>query len=716
MRLLLTSLMMLCGFTYSFPLANAQEQTDRPKLGQVVLYSAGLGAFQFEASLEGATTLRLPFASEHVNDVLRTLTVEDPESKLKYVRVETPGNKPVESSLNINSLLELLVELRGEEMHLFLKEGKQHTGRLLAVEKSMEALNEEMVERVRISIASQNGITTCLFEDVERFECVDAEIQQKITSALTGLHAVVEEDLVEVELGFAAGPKRNIRFGYLHSMPVWKTSYTLTEEDLTLRVLVDNVSKQDWDDIDLTVIDGQPVSFEIDLRQIARLHRERLPLPIGLPGIPPILAESTLDSAASNLIASSRAHDSVTIHDFSSSYVGGGGYGGYGGASGVAGLLGGAEQQGQGQNTSGQQTSQGLQQRLGLATQAQIALESDGGGASFVMTFEDISLPAGTANLLTSPKLEVSSDFVSIFLHGRQATSKIPYMGTKLVNRSQVLLPPGPVSVFSESSFLGDAMIPRLSPGRARLVSFAIDAAVRVEPQPDQSTESIVAIHFDQEAKRLHIRRKTVQSRAFKISNRSPEPRTVEIETDFAGEAWKVDLQDGDEQLANILRLECTVAPRQDLVRVATRSSEGTDVLSYGSSDLDSLRTLSQQKEIAAAARGELKNIIQQRVELANIQRRLKDAELAVRDFASEVDRLIQINMTSAFNAETAAKYAKKLDEAEEQREALRELVEQLKEVRDDVEVELFPPENRTSRNSLGSVRNPAELFDPFEN
>ena len=709
-------LLFLLTFVFSACVNNAVHAQEDPRLEQVVLYSAGLGAFQFEASLEGEQTLRLPFASEHVNDVLRTLTIHDPASKLKYVRVETPGNKPVESPLNINSLLELLVELRGEEVRLFLKEEKQLTGRLLAVENSLEALGEQMVERVRVSLASKSGIETCLFEDVNRFECVDKAAQQRISDALLGLNIVREADQVEVEIGFAAGPKRKIRFGYLHSMPVWKTSYTLTDEDLMLRVLVDNVSKQDWNDVDLTVVDGQPVSFEIDLRQIARLQRERLPLPIGLPGIPPILAESTLNAMpAPNLIVGTSSNGSFA-GGYGDDYGMGGDAGGYGGEMGMGGMGGGmAMDAAMGGMVPGQGKSAqpGLQQRLGLATQAKLAIESDGGGASFVMTFEDISLPAGTANLLTSPKLEVSSDLVSVYLHGRQPSGKIPYLGTKLVNESQVLLPPGPVSVFSNSSFLGDAMLPRLSPGRARLVSFAVDGAVRVEPQTDQSVESIVAMRFDNETKRIAIRKKTVQTRSFKISNRSPDPRTVEVESDFGGGAWTVDLQEEDELLPpSTLRLECTVAARQDLVRVTSRSAEQTEYVVYGSCDLDLLRALARRDDVDKVALERLKKIIARRVELANIQKRLKDAEQAVREAKSEAEYLMQINRSTAFNAETAAKYAKKLDAAEEQRTEVRQLVAQLRELRDEVEADLFPPEGRTPNNQ--------SLFDdgddPFSN
>ena len=703
------------------------ERSDGPgsraELKQVILYSAGLGAFQYEVELEAEDTLKLPFSTANVNDVLRTITVHDPDSKLDFIRVEAPGQRPQESLLNITSRLDLLMDLRGEKLAFELLDGTTYKGRLLSIENSLEALNQQMVERVRLTTATSSGLETFLLEDLKRFECLDATVQMQITKAMEALHAEVSEDSTVLELGFSKGKKRVVKFGYLHSMPVWKPSYTLASEELSLRILVDNISKQDWRNIELTIADGQPVSFEIDLRQIARLQRERLALPIGLPGLPPILAESTIDSRAKNLSIVQNAPQQPA-YGMRGMGFGGGGSGGVGGG-GVGGGMGGMMMGGSGGPAVGGMPEGemfgtpgdfGLQQRLGLATQSYLARTKDGGGAAFFMKFSDVSIPAGSANLLTSPKLNTQHQEVTVYPQSNQGNhSTTPYLAAKLVNQSNTLLPPGPLSVFASGVFLGDAMLPRLSPGRARFVSFAVDGALRVEPIQDTSETSIASVTFDEEFKRILVKKKIVEARGFTIRNRSDQERTTVIETNYGDPKWLVSLRDKDERQKELLRLHTIVPANKDLVRMVSRSRIQKEELTYHSANLIALNDLANSDEIDQTTSQRILEIINLRREYGRTSIAYKNAEEHVRKAATEVDRLIRINHSGNLTPKTAAKYARQMDEAEDRRKELAKFANDLRQLKDTLEQSLVSPGLNVQPKVSSSKNRPLD-DNPFGN
>ena len=60
--------------------------------------------------------------------------------------------------------------------------------------------------------------------------------------------------------------------GYIQESPVWKTSYRLVLKDgeepfLQGWAIVENTTEDDWNDVQLTLVSGRPISFLMDLYQ-----------------------------------------------------------------------------------------------------------------------------------------------------------------------------------------------------------------------------------------------------------------------------------------------------------------------------------------------------------------------------------------------------------------------------------------------------------------
>ena len=79
-----------------FLLAIATPASADPVLHRVVLSSGGVGQFEFEADVTGEGTLRLDVPLDQVDDVLKSLVVEDAAGVVQSVRL--PGQQPLSES------------------------------------------------------------------------------------------------------------------------------------------------------------------------------------------------------------------------------------------------------------------------------------------------------------------------------------------------------------------------------------------------------------------------------------------------------------------------------------------------------------------------------------------------------------------------------------------------------------------------------------------
>ena len=77
-----------------------------------------------------------------------------------------------------------------------------------------------------------------------------------------------------------------MRLGYLLEMPIWKTSYRLIlnpkeKESALLQgwAQAENTTEEDWNDISLSFVAGNPFSYVMDLYSPLYIKREHVSIP-----------------------------------------------------------------------------------------------------------------------------------------------------------------------------------------------------------------------------------------------------------------------------------------------------------------------------------------------------------------------------------------------------------------------------------------------------
>src|SRR5262249_32612182 len=127
---------------------------------------------------------------------------------------------------------------------------------------------------------------------------------------------------------------------------------------------------------------------------------------------------------------------------------------------------------------------------------------------------------------------EIEGTMVGIY--NEQTQRKHPLLGLRLKNTTGLHLMQGPITVYTDGTYAGDARIQDLQPGEERLISFALDLGTEVQPQVVKPAETLVTVRIDKGI--LYATTKVRTAKTYVARNRSPHDRILLIEHPFRPE------------------------------------------------------------------------------------------------------------------------------------------------------------------------------------
>src|SRR5712691_11528638 len=127
-------------------------------IGQVVLFSSGVGYFQREGTIDGTQKVDLTFAAQDINDLIKSMTLRDIDGG-HITAVSYDSNVPVERTLQsfaVNltgnpTFSDILTQARGEKVEVTLQQTNATqpgtlTGSVVGVEHKKIAVGKDVVE------------------------------------------------------------------------------------------------------------------------------------------------------------------------------------------------------------------------------------------------------------------------------------------------------------------------------------------------------------------------------------------------------------------------------------------------------------------------------------------------------------------------------------------------------------------------------------------
>ena len=285
MRRLLTVLLLLTA-----PPAFAADLS----LKRVMLSSAGVGYFEYEAEVDGAAALGLDVPLDQVDDVLTSLVVFDSAGGVGTV--ELPGRDNTRASFGnlpfgpaaLNSPVDYLNALQGVE--IAVQGPRPMTGRIVHAERYTETLPgtpSTVVQRTRVALMGPNGLQQFVLEDAESIQVTDPALRARIGDALESMRREASLSMRHITLHSTGSGHRTVRVGYVAVASLWKASYRLVlpakESDparLQGWAVLENQSGADWNGVALTLQYGNPVTFRQAIYQSYYVQRPEVPVEV----------------------------------------------------------------------------------------------------------------------------------------------------------------------------------------------------------------------------------------------------------------------------------------------------------------------------------------------------------------------------------------------------------------------------------------------------
>ena len=538
--------------------AEAAASTELP-VTRVALYKNGVGFFEHAGRVTGDQSVTIDFTTAQLNDVLQSLTAID----LNGGRIAGAGynsTTPLEEQLKAlplalgedptavdfyNAIRGARVEVRGP--------GATISGRLLNIEliNTTEKDGEAVQQKRLITVVGDGGeVRTVELTTATSVTLLDTDLHQDVTRYLQLLASTRNQGLRHLTIEDNGTGTRELRVSYISEVPIWKSTYRIlftepkagavsTPQTATLQgwSVVDNTTGADWNNVQLSLIAGAPQSF---IQPLSVPYYSRRP-EIGLPQeaqLTPQTHESgeLVSEMDSGLHAPAKIPTEMNVMK-SAKGVGTGSGSGYGGGI-AGGMYGGSGQTNLNANlVEGMPLSMNGAPRDPTAFQYMMPSEQDAVNSIAPNTqtakFDDyfaynlsepITIRKNESALVPILQTKIDAERVTLWSQ-RQPT---PLRALWITNTSKLTLDRGSFSIVEDGNFGGEGLLDPIHPDEKRLLSYAVDQAVRVTTEEYFSNLRADAVTVAKGVMMLN-HRQTAEI-TYVVHNAATDGRTVVIE------------------------------------------------------------------------------------------------------------------------------------------------------------------------------------------
>jgi len=482
------SLIALCCMA-ALPAFAADDAQSLP-LKRVVLSTSGLGHFEHEGQVNGNASIDLPVRLDQVDDILKSLVVLDNVGRVGNVNL--PGREPLQQTFrdlpftqdDLNSPVDLLNALQGADVRI--KGNTDIEGKLVrVVAEQVKSGDDTFTERHRVSIMTDSGLKQAVLENIENIQFTSPKLRGQISEALKAILDNRARDMRTLAINLRGDGKRDVGIAYVVEAPLWKSAYRVvlpksgSESLMQGWAVVENMTGSNWDDVEMTLISGNPVTYRQPLYTSYYVSRPELPVSV-FGRIMPRTDTGTIGTAQDM-----NADAEMAMMDVSSS---GGGYGG-----GMPSAFKAMRSLSMEDSLMMPEAAPAPSVNFSHFAAANKAAESEEAATQVLFNFPGtISLKAGYSMMLPFVSRKMPAE--RLWLYQPDVNAEHPLAALKLKNDGDSGLPSGILTLYElggksgGTNFVGDAEMPVLSKGEERMISFALDSKTNISRESKQDT------------------------------------------------------------------------------------------------------------------------------------------------------------------------------------------------------------------------------------
>lgn len=479
---------------------------------EMVLYKHGVGFFVREGKLNG-TSATLTFRADEVNDILKSLAVFDRAGgQVHGVHYQTPMDKAhrlANTSIRLSdksSATQLIQQLRGRDASLLIEKANgdevTYKGRVIGIEQQ----SHDDGVRNFITMKLDDGMVRVFpFDSLRGISIHDEQSEQDLSYFLDT--SMSEDNRRSVTVRLSEGEHELVVY-YVAPSPTWRVSYRLVAESddrgetgkalLQGWGLFDNRLEEDLEDVRVTLVAGQPISFIYDLyeseipqrpvvKDNARVVQKPVEYDSTKPSPAPMVSAGIAPSGGSLLkridkgeqrLIRARASEDRSLVDTMYDQIDG------------------------------------------------LSAETSETGTTFQYTVSTpVSIKRGESALV--PIINEKISYQRDILYNKAKLAKHPVTSIRFENQSGLTLERGPITVVEDSDYAGEAIIPFVGDKQTVYIPYAVDLSINIKEDVDHKREiHSLGVTSEFLAEQEHL----IQTTRYTIENRSDSDKVVTIE------------------------------------------------------------------------------------------------------------------------------------------------------------------------------------------
>lgn len=528
---------------------------------RVILYSNGVAYIERRGFVTGKVEIDLSFKQSQVDDVLKSMVVLDlGQGKIGAVRynssapasartAEIPFSIDAESEQNEGSsggLAAVLSQLQGAKVVVTSTRGTA-TGSILTVEKRKSETKPKNGEATTLEtgyslvLASDGGdIAAFDLTEIRGVKLLEDATRRDISEFANATASTRRRDAKTITVTSNGSGQREMVVSYTVAAPIWKTTYrvVLAEDGKPFFqgwAIIDNVSEEDWSEVQMSLVSGSPVSFIQNLQKPLYRYRPIIPIPEDLNLRPQIYdPEAGEGSGVGSGMGSGYGYGDGTgagrgapppppppkpFLDANNNFIVSTGFAGSGVSDALINKEGGVETAANGSEI-GDLFEYRIEQPVSVERNQSalipiVQTKMDGERVSIFRYVDPNTQPDGDE--------DEDAETADV----RKANPR-PMSGLLLKNTTAMTFEGGSMTVLDRDAYAGEALMERLKAKEQRLISFALDLGtlVRVEQKEDREparmlkvVNGVFQVHYFKADKRI-----------YRLSNQTDRPKTVYIE------------------------------------------------------------------------------------------------------------------------------------------------------------------------------------------
>lgn len=515
---------------------------------RVRLYASGVGYFERRGRLHSEADT-LPVPTSHLDDAIKSLVLLSPHGQLGSVtfasrlspavaRARAGLSAEEEESLSYDRLL---ASLRGEQVEARVH-GQSLRGRVvevLAVGPSHPSYEHDDKPRpedaadepevLQLMLLSESGALVRFdARELESLKALSPVVVERLEAALAARLSLRSGRPQALALGAHAGEE--LALAYLAETPVWRPSYRLLLDDehpntasLQAWALVHNDTDETWSGVAVELATGEPESFLFPL-SAPRYNRRALHMPDRELSSVPQLSTTTPDAMWGDF-SNYEGEEVERLGESSDSGYGIGSGSSRGHGSGVG---------GRGHAALEREQTEFEASRLLVLGDLTHSAAVDAVPEAAVSVFpvaSRLALPPHHSALVPFIEGPISTRAMAWF----GALDAEPERAISIRNDTANSLPPGPVAVFSEGGFQGEAELESLKPGERRFARIGREPEIELTVLGQLESSEERRLTFEGGKLGVHLVRSADST--LRLTSRSDRRREVYITLDVVTNA-----------------------------------------------------------------------------------------------------------------------------------------------------------------------------------